>query len=83
MNELKVFERILASASMRKSKIPGGQYLAPCSIYEFDGFSIEQSHNGCETVKVIVNGDTIGRISRDTLLDAIKARAEKSLREFV
>lgn len=83
MLEKQVFDKIVNSKNMDKTQTPGGRYEAPCTRYYFDGFSVEQCHNGCETVRVIANGSTIGRVSRETLWDALKEREAKAAAAFL
>jgi len=81
--ETKLKQKILESKTYTKREVPGAQYQAPITRHYFDGFMVEKCHNGNSLVRLIVNGDTVARVSRDVFSDALKARAEKSKAEFL
>jgi len=80
--ENKIFDKIVNSVSLDKGTTGGGRYEAPCTLYYFDGFQVKECNNGAETVRLIVQGSEIARVSRDIFRGALKARDAKIAANF-
>ena len=80
----KVLNRIEASHRITDHYRPGGHNTCGLTHYKIDDrLTVVYLHNGCDSVRILVDGIEANIIDRDTVMSAIEDRKEKIKRALI